>query len=473
MGFTSVSGIDFTLPASPPLTQPPLTLVDLAIMLVDIQGQTEQLRVANEKAASAAERLAGLSGGDEERDAGGEADSQEDARRVLLQLQSEYQVAFDEADQFASDLAKRLADLSRWEHGFVYLPELSNAASMSVFAPDSTISEVNVPQAQTNLKTTGSNQAPAENPFYWYDPFIAVAYDERSLFGWPNTDFESRALRAYRALIGHESWQVEAEFWSGASIPTNYHLSASPATVTTSPHRTIDAWPNPDPAPGTVLGVAVGLSGSLSALDQAIAESEAGTGMIHATPYLMQEWMARFNYIRDTDGKVYTVNHNLLVPGYGYGGTGPDAAALTLTDLVTTSGSETATSTTGGFTSSYIGREVTQTGGTASVPAGTYIDQVTNGNTVVLSQPAIASHTVDVTVSGVGGRASGATQQWAYATEQVYKLRGDVNTYPYDLREGSPLVPVDNSIAVRAERSWSILTNRLLRAAILVDTTVA
>jgi hypothetical protein len=495
MGFTAVSGIDFTLPSGPPLTQPPLTLLDLSILLLDIQGQTDKLRVAMEKAASATEQLSDLGGQistaqaavntaqsalemltDEERDQPGVMDAVEDAKRSLAQLNSEYGALGDEAmlsESFASDLAKRLSDLSRWEHGFVYLPELSNALALETFAPDSTVSEVNVSLAKTALKNIGSNQAPGSNPFYWYDPYVVIGRDDRSLFGWPMTDFESRAQRAYRALVGHEAWQVEYEFWSGVRIPTNFHLTASPNTPVTSPHRTIDPWPNPDPAPGTVLGVAVGLSGSLSALDQAIADSESGTGMIHATPFLMQEWMARFNYIRDTDGKVYTVNHNLLVPGYGYGGTGPDQVGLTLADFITTAGSPIATSTTGGFNADYLGRAVTQTAGASSLPPGTYIIGAPNTNTVTLSQPATASHTISVSVAGTGGHAGGSTMQWAYATEMVYTLRGDINTYPYDLREGSPLVTVDNSIDVRAERSWATITNRFLRAAVLIDTTVS
>lgn len=464
MGFTAVSGIDFTLPGAPPLTQPPLSLPDLCILLLDTQGQVEQLRVANEKAASAAQQLADAQGGDEERDQAGEADSQEDAARALAQLQSEY----DSAAAFAEGLAERVAELSRWEHGLVYLPELSNAAGVSTFVPDS-----GTPVTDGPLKPDASNQAPGQSPFYWYDPFVAVGLDDRSLFGYPNTDFESRALRAQRALIGHEAWQIEEEFWSGAAIPTNFHLTASPATPLTSPHRTIDAWPNPSAAPGTVLGTAVGLSQSMAALDQAIAESDAGTGMIHATPFVVQEWMRIFPFIRDPDGKVYTVNHNLLVPGFGYGGVGPDTAARTVTDGVTTLGAATFTSATGAFTTADIGRELIDLTGDFFAP-GTYILGITSGTVVTTSEPALSSGTVEhVTIPGQGGRAGGALKQWAYATEQVYTLRGDVMTYPYDLREGAPLVTLDNSAAVRAERSWGLLTNRLLRAAVLIDTTVS
>lgn len=459
MGFNTVSGIDYTLPGSPPLVQPPLSLVDSSINLIDTQGLTEQLRVANEKAASAAEQLADLQGGDEERDQGGQADSEEDAARAIAQMESEMKAL----QSLASDLGLRLAELSRWENGFVYLPELSNAAGLGRASNNSGAT-----------KKIGSNQAPAGSPFYWYDPFNVIGRDDRSLFGWPNTDYESRAQRAQRALVGHEAWQIEEEFWSGVDVPTNYHLTASPNTPTTSPHRTIDAWPNPTPAPGTTLGTAVGLAQSLAALDQAIAESDAGTGMIHATPYVMQEWMKSYPFIRDPgDPGVYTVNHNLMIPGYGYGGVGPDQANRSETDGSGTNASTAFTSASAAFTVNDIGRPIVETSAFGVIPAGTYIASITSPTAVVLSQPATATHgSVLFTVSGQGGRAGGAGVQWAYATEQTYKCRGDINTYPFDLREGSPLVPVNNSIDVRAERNWAILTNRLLRAAVLVDTTM-
>jgi hypothetical protein len=485
MGFTGRMGIDFVLPAPPPLVLPPLSLLDSATKLLDTEGLVERLRVVNEKAASAAQLLSDLVGGDEDEGGPpmGAADSVEDAKRFLTQMDLE---ASDDIGslidgmkqanvrlmQFASDLAGSVADLSRWENGFVYLPELSNDSGLEVFVPGSYPAEAN--PTVTSIKNTGSNQAPAQNPFYWYDPFIVVARDERSLFGWPNTDFESRAQRAQRALRGHESWQVEQEFWCGEDCPTNYHLSASPNTPTTSPHRTIDPWPNPTPAPGTNLGTAYGLGQSLAALDQAIAESEAGTGMIHATPYVMQEWMRVYPFIRDPNlAGVYTVNHNLMLPGFGYGGTGPDQASRSLTDGSGATGSYSFVSATADFTTNDIGRLITETSSYGVIPAGTYINAVLSSTNVLLSQEMASTHgSIHFTIAGLGGRAMGGPQQWAYATEQVYTCRGDVTTYPYDLREGSPLVPVDDSIDVRAERTWATITNRLLRAAVLVDTTI-
>ena len=115
---------------------------------------------------------------------------------------------------------------------------------------------------------------------------------------------------------------------------------------------------------------------------------------------------------------------------------------------------------------------ITKTSADGVIPPGTYITGIVSPTEVNVSQPLTASHSsVHFTVSGLGGRAGGSLVQWAYATEMTYTLNGDVNTYPASLREGAPLVTVENSVDVRAEQSWAVITNRLLRAAVLVDTT--
>lgn len=532
--FTTI-GMDETLPAGPPLVAPPLSLLSESRVLVDMQGVYARQQAALEKAASAAQSIEDLDMngvvGDDDRP--GQADSQEDVRKALLQQMEEYQFE-------AASLATQLARLQGWERGFQYLPELSNAEALSIFVPDTGAAITNPTQGA--LKQEGPNQ----DAFLWYDPFTAVALDARSMFGWPNTDFESRAQRAVRALINHESWQVEQEFWTGASIPTNWHLSASPNSPLTSPHRTLAVpFPDPTPCPGTILGTAVSLAQGLASLDQAIAESDAGTGMIHATPYLMQLWMKVFPFLRDNNGNVHTVNNNMLVPGYGYTGTGPDRADRNLTDGVTvvTGAGTTFTSASAAFTTFDIGRPISD-GGTnirqqrtitdASIVAGatgltstaaaftsadvgvpitgfglapgttiasvtsarvivlsqnalqsangvtvaigvpTTIASVTNATTVILSQSAAAAATgIHFKLSGTGGRAGGSSVQWAYATDMCSRLQGDILTYPRDLRELSPVLPTRNTAPIRAERQHAIITNHLVRAAVVIDATLS
>jgi hypothetical protein len=278
-----------------------------------------------------------------------------------------------------------------------------------------------------------------------------------------------RVRRAERALRAHESWQVEREFWNGAIIPTNYHLTASPHSVTTSAHRTLSTpFPNPVPAPGTTLGTTVGLAQSLAALDHAIADADAGAGMIHATPYLVQKWTSAYQYLRDQQGNIRTVNDNLLLPGYGYTGLGPDQASRSVSDGVTTLNSTTVTSATAAFTGFDVGQPIN----TPNLPAGTVIMTVTNATTVVVSNPATAGGTAQtLTLPGYGGNAAPSSQQWAYATEMMFRLQGDVQTYPLDFREMSPGLIANNDVDVRAERIHAIISNQIVRAAVLVDTT--
>jgi len=458
--FSAVTGLDFTLETPVPLVSPPLSLLGEARSLIDLAGMYARRQAALEKIQSGAEQLEaydrdGVVGDD---DQPGEADSLEDTVKALEQQMSEWTREFETWDD-------GIARMQGWEQAIQYLPELGNAESMSVFAPG-TVPPVGSALASGATKQTGSNQ----EPFYWYDPFVAVGRDSRSLFGWPNTDFASRLQRCQRALLAHESWQAEYEFWTGTQVPTNYHLSASPSTAVVSPHRTIDAWPNPLAPPGTTLGTPESLSDSLAALDQSIANADAGTGMIHASCYLVQKWAQVYPYLRDPSGNIRTVNNNLIVPGYGYPGTGPDQASRSVTDVVTTDGSPDITSASAAFTDLDIGRPINETDAGGHIPAGAVILTVTSPTAAVLSVPATGAATgIDATLPGVGGNATGSVVQWAYATEMVFHLQGDIVSYPSDLREISPAL-YHNSADIRVERSHALLTNRLLRAAVAVDT---
>lgn len=455
-GIVSSVGVDFTLPDAPPLLDAPLSLLDYARMLVDNAGQVAAASEANERAISAQAAVSAAL------DRMGDAATPE-AKQAAADEVERLGTLSDELTALSSEAQKRAADIERWTLGFQYLPELPLGAT-EVWAPGTVVTETGLNPDQTGTKATGNNQT----AFAWYNPFEAVSRDDRSLFGWPNADFADRARRAMRSLQAHEAYQVEHEFWSGDKIPTNYHLTASAQTPTTSPLRVITAWADPAAAPGTVLGTAVGLRKSLAALDQAIASGDGGTGIIHATPYLVQLWMSMFPFIRDTDGKIYTVNHNLILAGYGYPGTGPDRAARAVTDG-TTASTTAATSATAAFTGLDVGAPISGT----DLQAGTVIAAVTNGTTIVLSKASTGNTSGGHwTIGGTGGDNSGGALQWAYATEMVYQLRGDARTYPWDLRQMSPAATVANEAPVRAERSWACITNHLVRSAVLVDTTV-
>lgn len=447
-------GSDTTLFDAPPLRRPPLSLVDLAMPLIDIDDLNAQARDAEEQMLSA-QRAARIAG-DRAVNAGLEEWDQQAA-------QAEAEAAMNRAAQFDawhSDRMKTLANLDRWEAGFTYLPEL-DASAMEIFVEGSSVSEANRLPATTNLKSTAASPVVGA----WYDPFETVAHEDRSAMGLRGGGFELRAQRVMRALLAHEAWQVEHEFWTGAKVPTNYHLTASPLSPTTGNDRTIDAWADPVATPGTTLGVAVGLTQGLASANQAIARSDAGVGMIHATPFMVEMWASKMLLVRE-QGRVYSINGNLIVPGYGYPGTGPDEQR-TVTDGVTNSDTSL-TSATAVFTTRDIGASVTGAG----IPAGTTIVTVTNGTTVVLSAATTATAT-GVTITLVGGLNDAGRYQWVYVTDMVYKCKGPARTLPHDISELGPHLNVDNAMALRAERSWAMITNRLLRAGVLVDTQTA
>jgi HAMP domain-containing protein len=450
-----VNGMDWTLPVAPPLLEPPLSLISESRSLINIEGLAARQQAAVEKLASAQEQLEaydhdGIIGDD---DQPGEADSIEDARKALEQQMSEWQGEIGSLDS-------QIKELQRFEHGFIYLPELGLSA-VTIFTEDE------FPAISNPLLTALKQVGPNQNLFGWSDPFLAVGLDSRSTFGWPNEDHDSRAQRAVRGLRAHEGWQVEHEFWTGQKVPTNVHLTASPNSPQSSPHRTLRfPFPNPTPTPGTILGVPESLSDSLASLDQAIANADGGVGMIHATPYIVQKFSQVYPFLRDSAGNIRTVNNNYLVPGYGYTGTGPDQASREVTDGVTTEGSVELTSATADFTLFDIGSPVSGTG----IPPGTVIAEWVSASEVNMSQQATADGTgVTVTFSGQGGNNTGSVLQWSYATDMQFHCQGDINVVARDLREQSPDLTVDNLVEVRAERSHCLISNNLLRAAVLVD----
>lgn len=446
-----VNGLDFTLPNAPPLLEPPLSLLDEARVFISTENLVARRQALVEKAASAAEQLEA----DAQDIPNNQGDSLQDTSLDLRQQLAEW-------DMQIADLDSELKTLQEWEHGFQWLPELTKSA-LGGFTIDTGPAIANPEQGA--LKLEGNNQT----PWGWYDPFILYVLDERSTFG--SLNLVERMARAQRALIAHEPFGAENEFWTGTLVPTNFHLSASPSSPQASPHRTLAfPFPLPTPTPGTTLGVPESLSDSLASLDQAIANANAGIGLIHATPYVVQKWMQVYPFIRDSNGNIRTVNSNILVPGYGYPGTGPDADDRTTSaDGTMTSGSADITSASAAFTDSDVGRPVTDTLG--AIPPGTVILAVTSDTAATLSNPVTSDETTDVlTIAGTGGDQTGAVLQWSYATDMVFHNKGDIHLLPAELREMSPDLTVANDVPVRAERTHALFTNYLLRAAVLVDT---
>lgn len=141
-----------------------------------------------------------------------------------------------------------------------------------------------------------------------FEPWVVQQRDECSTFGFPTADYQGRARRA---LLAHESRQVELEFWTGALLPGNAHLA--------QPHST--QFPLSEPV-GTT---AQASRKALAILEQAIADSAVGQGMIHATSTLGSLWLGN-NLLRWDGRRWLTAGGNILVIGTGYPGTAPTGA---------------------------------------------------------------------------------------------------------------------------------------------------
>ena len=151
--------------------------------------------------------------------------------------------------------------------------------------------------------------------------FLAVELDDRSTAGWAASDAMSRVIRGLQA---HEAWVVENQWWTGSYNEANAHLNAADPI-----------YPFAFQSGGSPY-TATGLENALSLLEQAIAYRDAGVGVIHCTPFVFNAWAMRggipFRYDGGNPGsatKIYTPNGNLVVPGYGYDGSGPaDAPSI-------------------------------------------------------------------------------------------------------------------------------------------------
>lgn len=148
-----------------------------------------------------------------------------------------------------------------------------------------------------------------------FDAFGVVAYDTCGTFGFVAADYDARARRL---LAATESKAVEKEWWTATLVTANPHLAMNAAGANGG-------------TAATTVGAAQTLRAGLALLVQALADGNGGMGMIHARPFLVQQWFGLDLLYRDAGGKLWTGTGNQVVAGAGYPGTGPTGQALTST----------------------------------------------------------------------------------------------------------------------------------------------
>lgn len=176
------------------------------------------------------------------------------------------------------------------------------------------------------IAVTGSGESPPEpaaktdNVDLGYrgaTPFTVYAKFDCSLSGMDD------ALKiATNALAQGESWHVERSFWTGLAD----------GRVVVFPHLASDAelldpqgTELQSPAAIVVTGAAVDVATGLGLLESALADCYNGVGVIHVPVKLLPTLQA-WGLVTAQNGKLRTLNGNLVAAGGGYPGTSPSGA---------------------------------------------------------------------------------------------------------------------------------------------------
>ena len=201
-------------------------------------------------------------------------------------------------------------------------------ATVGPFDPDNPPSFTDTgsvsPGATPPVSNTTGGVGPYTNlPTVQVQPWIIVAADFCSTFGFEARDFKGRALR----LLENAQYQaVEREFWTGAlaqakGYPNNYLTSSSAVDLT----------------PGS--GAPSVARGQQILQDYLATQGFGGQGMIHCQPQTAPNLLNA----RRVGNLLLDVFDNIIVPGVGYPGTAasigtPSAttAVMFATDLVCT-----------------------------------------------------------------------------------------------------------------------------------------
>lgn len=191
------------------------------------------------------------------------------------------------------------ADDYRWGNRIAFTPESCNDPL-----------ELDPCDTTTSRDTAANRLAKVE-----YQPFIVVAYDRCSTFGFETADYEQRALNA---LSARESKGLEKEFWTGAVFAANAALARAIAPT------------NGGIAATTIAGV-FSLQAGLASLVQYLATNNGGKGMIHMRPFLAELLASEQAIVDDGPSKLRTRTGIPVVAGSGYPGTSPAGAAITAT----------------------------------------------------------------------------------------------------------------------------------------------
>ena len=155
---------------------------------------------------------------------------------------------------------------------------------------------------------------PQNNPPLTYVPFGIWAADKCSTFGSSDRDFVDRAKRK---LLAVESYLIEQELWDGPSGLDNPHFVDDPNFTPTLINS----------------GDPVAVKKAIAYLEQATADVTKGgvRAVFHMRPYLFTLLFAQDGLIRQEGNQFITPMNNIVIPGRGYSGKGPEGDDISAT----------------------------------------------------------------------------------------------------------------------------------------------
>lgn len=190
----------------------------------------------------------------------------------------------------------------RWEAGIVFVPEAVNVDGVTgEFWWDGCTSDGGGVPEWTDKTTGPACYDPVE-----YQPFEIIEAWERPATSFGRDEYQATARRL---LAAGESRKAERAFWgvAGASVGPAANSFLSEAAT-------------PTLGQGSILS-------ALARLQQYLADTIQGRGMIHARPYVVSLWQSAGMVISDGN-LLLDVFGNIIVAGQGYDGSGPDGGPL-------------------------------------------------------------------------------------------------------------------------------------------------
>lgn len=312
--------------------------------------------------------------------------------------------------------------------------------------------------APPSTNTTGGVGTPVNIPNVQCVPWLILAEDRCSAFGWEARDYIGRATRWNRNALAD---RIENELWTGALAqargwPNNY--LANPLSCTILNATSAGAL------------TAVSVVEGMRVLQGALANTGfGGRGMIHTRPESLPDMLS----VRRVGTVIYDLLDNVVVPGVGYPGTGPGyGVTLTPSDI---SGNGTAVTVTVA-NSLVAGQVVTIVGSTSTGDVYNLENVVVLATGLSDTQFEFASTAEGTYVSGasviVGG--AGPTQMWMYGTDMVtVRVEPDksVRVFPdsFDEAIDRGIGGFPNTIAFRTERYGAASFDGYRHFAVLIN----